>query len=52
MTRIEGKDEKKLAAWSEPKLVRLSIDLRAVAGNRFPPGDNGVSNGKASTPTS
>ena len=38
--------------WSKPRLEKLSVDLSSVAGNRFPPGDNRVSNGKSTTPTS
>ena len=38
--------------WTKPELVQLTVDLRSVAGNRFPPGDNGVTNGKSSVPTS
>ena len=45
----DGSDRKK---WSSPKLERLTADLTAIAGNRFPPGDNGVTNGKSSTPVS
>ena len=38
--------------WTKPELVQLTVDLRSVAGNRFPPGDNGVTNGKSTVPTS
>lgn len=37
--------------WSEPELVQLTVDLTAIAGNKFPPGDNKVSNGKSVTPS-
>lgn len=39
-------------SWSPPKLERLTAGLTAIAGNAFPPGDNGVTNGKSSTPVS
>lgn len=38
--------------WSRPELVRLTVDLTAIAGNGFPPGDNGVTNGKSRVPVS
>lgn len=37
--------------WTVPRLERLTVDLRAIAGSRFPPGDNKISNGKAVTPS-
>ncbi|ALE15481.1 hypothetical protein AMC99_00165 [Altererythrobacter epoxidivorans] len=36
--------------WTTPRLERLRADLGSIAGNRHPPGDNGITNGKSSTP--
>ena len=41
----------KKAQWSKPELVQLTVDLTAIAGNAFPPGDNGVTNGKSAVPS-
>lgn len=48
----ENSKRKGRKSWSSPELVRLTADLTAVAGNSFPPGDNGVTNGKQATPVS
>ncbi len=45
----ENSDRK---AWKPPELVRLTADLTSIAGRFFPPGDNGVTNGKSPTPVS
>jgi len=36
--------------WTTPRLERLQADLGSIAGNRHPPGDNGLTNGKSLTP--
>ena len=51
MTRHANERNAKRAKWSEPELVQLTVDLRAIAGNAFPPGDNKVSNGKSALPS-
>jgi len=51
MTRCSDKRAAKRAIWSDPQLVQLTVDLAAIAGSKFPPGDNKVSNGKSVLPS-
>ncbi len=51
MTRCNDASKLRKAKWSAPELVQLTVDLTAIAGNAFPPGDNKISNGKSATPS-
>lgn len=50
MGQIESRSASRRKTWKDPVLMRLTADLGAVAGSRFPPGDGSSGHGKSLVP--